>query len=119
MDLARVAPEFRGTAVQRLAGLHRRGVLPDHPGRDEQPVDLSVLARFLWTGRRAEFNIFNDDYQRITRVISTRDNGEESYFAGVDLHLMKGLELSLGARHIISKRDQVLVPGRKVRVRTA
>jgi len=51
---------------------------------------------------------FIDDYQRITRVLSERDNSEESYYAGVDLHLLKGLEVSLGVRHIISKRDQVL-----------
>jgi iron complex outermembrane receptor protein len=50
--------------------------------------------------------VYNDDYHRITRVISARDNEEKSYFAGVDLHLAKGLDLSLGARHVISQRDQ-------------
>lgn len=51
----------------------------------------------------------NLNYKRLTRIISTRDNEEKSLFAGVDLHLVKNLELSLGARHIISQRDQLIV----------
>ena len=103
MDLARAASLLRGTAVQRLAGLHRRRVLPDHTGPDEQPVDVRRTGQDpLEPSGAPNSTVFNDDYQRITRVLSTTDNGEESYFAGVDLHLVKGLELSLGVRHIIS-----------------